>query len=61
MTWGEFAQKYHVSFKDENGDFIPVNKFLDDLYLTSSLEKTIEMIQDYWSCADDLFNETYHK
>lgn len=48
MTYKEFINKYHLNYENI--------VTLDDLYLNYTLEQALEIINEYFKHADEIFN-----
>ena len=56
MTWQDLEQKYQIKFTTSDNAFVPVNIWLDDIYLTFSREKLDMLLQDIFN-RSELFED----
>lgn len=49
MTWKELETKYQISFIAPDNSFVPVNIWLDDIYLTFNQEKLDALLKDIFN------------
>lgn len=63
VTWESLEKEYHIKFKLENGEFRPVNEWLDDLYLRMSYDEAWRLIMTIMNNGDSLFQDIlfHHK
>lgn len=52
MTWQDLEQKYQIKFTTSDNAFVPVNIWLDDIYLTFSKEKLDMLLQDIFNHSE---------
>lgn len=52
MTWKDLEQKYQIRFTTSDNEFVPVNIWLDDIYLTFSKEKLDMLLQDIFNHSE---------
>ena len=61
ITWESLEKEYNIKFKLENGEFRPVNEWLDDLYLRMSYDEALRLIITIMNNGDYLFQDVlYH-
>ena len=63
VTWGSLEKEYNIKFRLENGEFRPVNEWLDDLYLRMSYDEALRLIMTIMNNGDSLFQDIlfHHK
>lgn len=57
VTWEKLEKKYGIKFRRKNGEFRPVNEWLDDLYLRCTYKEAEQLIAVIMHNGDDLFND----
>jgi hypothetical protein len=61
MTWKEIEDRYHLSFHLQNGDFKPLDEWLDDVYLQLTKVEAMNLISDIMD-SPELFSHMFsHK
>ena len=63
VTWEVLEKEYGIKFRLENGEFRPVNEWLDDLYLRMSYDEAWRLIMVIMRNGDSLFKDIlfHHK
>lgn len=63
VTWEQLEKEYNIKFRLENGEFRPVNEWLDDLYLRMSYDEAWRLIMVIMRNGDSLFKDIlfHHK
>ena len=54
MTWEQLEKEYNIKFRLENGEFRPVNEWLDDLYLRMTYDEAWRLIMTIINNVDFL-------
>jgi hypothetical protein len=57
MTWEQLEKEYNIKFRLENGEFRPVNEWLDDLYLRLSYREAERLIMVIMRNGESLFKD----
>ena len=57
ITWESLEKEYNIKFRLENGEFRPVNEWLDDLYLRMSYDEALRLILTIMNNGDYLFQD----
>ena len=57
MTWEQLEDMFDIKFKLENGQFRPVNEWLDDLYLRFTKEEIESLMLAIMMNGDALFKD----
>ena len=57
MTWEQLEKEYNIKFRLENGEFRPVNEWLDDLYLRMTYNEALRLIMTIMTNGDFLFQD----
>ena len=57
ITWESLEKEYNIKFRLENGEFRPVNEWLDDLYLRMSYDEVLRLIMTIMNNGDSLFQD----
>ena len=58
ITWESLEKEYNIQFRLENGEFRPVNEWLDDLYLRLTYDEAWRLIMTIMNNGDFLFQDT---
>lgn len=63
VTWEALEKVYGIKFRLENGEFRPVNEWLDDLYLRLSYNDTWLLMMTIMRNGESLFKDilSHHK
>ena len=63
ITWESLEKEYNIKFRLENGEFRPVNEWLDDLYLRMTYDEAWRLIMTIMNNGDFLFQDIlfHHK
>ena len=63
VTWEQLEKEYDIKFRLENGEFRPVNEWLDDLYLRMTYDEARRLIMVIMRNGDSLFKDIlfHHK
>lgn len=54
--WKELEKEYGIKLRLKNGDFRPVNEWLDDLHLQLTYSQAVDMIMRIYH-SEDLFED----
>lgn len=57
MTIKEFCEKHNIDFDGNTLEQMLFFTSLDKLYLEFTPEQAIEILKDFYVCADDIYNE----
>lgn len=57
VTWEALEKVYGIKFRLENGEFRPVNEWLDDLYLRLSYNDTWLLMMTIMRNGESLFKD----
>lgn len=57
MTWEDLEQKYKIKFKLSNGEFRPIDEWLDDLYLQKTPAEAFQLLVEIMRNAESLFTD----
>ena len=57
ITWEQLEKEYNIKFRLENGEFRPVNEWLDDLYLCMTYDEAWRLIMTIMNNGDFLFQD----
>ena len=57
ITWEQLEKEYNIKFRLENGEFRPVNEWLDDLYLRMNYDEAWRLIMTIMNNGDFLFQD----
>ena len=57
ITWESLEKEYNIKFRLENGEFRPVNEWLDDLYLCMTDDEAWRLIMTIMNNGDFLFQD----
>ena len=57
ITWEQLEKEYNIKFRLENGEFRPVNEWLDDLYLRMTYDEAWRLIMTIMNNGESLFQD----
>ena len=57
ISWEQLEKEYNIKFRLENGEFRPVNEWLDDLYLRMTYDEAWRLIMTIINNGDFLFQD----
>ena len=57
VTWESLEKEYNIKFRLENGEFRPVNEWLDDLYLSMTYNEAWRLIMTIMNNGESLFQD----
>ena len=57
ITWEQLEKEYNIKFRLENGEFRPINEWLDDLYLCMTCDEAWRLIMTIMNNGDSLFQD----
>ena len=57
VTRESLEKEYNIKFRLENGEFRPVNEWLDDLYLRMTYDEALRLIMTIMNNGDSLFQD----
>ena len=63
VTWEQLERTYKIKFKLKNGEFRPVNEWLDDIYLLMSYNEANHLLMVIMRNGESLFKDIlfHHK
>lgn len=63
VTWEALEKQYGIKFRRKNGEFRPVNEWLDDLYLRMTYDEAWRLVMTIMRNGDRLFRDIlfHHK
>ena len=63
VTWEQLERTYKIIFKLKNGEFRPVNEWLDDIYLLMSYNEANHLLMVIMRNGESLFKDIlfHHK
>lgn len=63
VTWEQLEKEYGIKFRRKNGEFRPVNEWLDDLYLRCTYKEAEQLIAVIVRSGGSLFKDIlfHHK
>lgn len=57
VTWEQLEKRYKIRFKLKNGEFRPVNEWLDDIYLLMSYNDANHLLMVIMRNGESLFKD----
>lgn len=57
VTWEQLEKEYKLKFKLKNGEFRPVNEWLDDLYICMNYKEMCQLIMTIMNNGEALFQD----